>query len=75
MGKQREPEIYGPVMEIECDKCKKPVMILQMTPSMITFSVKCHRCGTVLEAKDWNHPGTPRKIEDEYYQKWQSETR
>lgn len=71
MGKQREPEIYGPVMEIECDKCKRPIAILQLTPSFITFSIKCHRCGEVVEAENWNHPGPPRKIEDESYRGWQ----
>lgn len=72
---ESEPEIFGHPMEIECDNCKKPVMIIQLTQSIVHFKVTCHRCGTVIETgmDGWNQPPDhQRRIEDESFREFQN---
>jgi len=66
-------DVFGPPMEIECDQCKKPLLNLQLTQSMVSFKATCHRCGTIVEAENWNQPADHfRRVEDENLKRWQN---
>lgn len=69
--KAEEDNLFSPVMEIECDQCKKPVLIVQLTPSVLNFNVTCHRCGSKMEGENFSHRRSAR-IMDENLKRWQN---
>jgi hypothetical protein len=63
---------FGPVMEITCSKCNKPVMRLQMIDSTVNFTCTCHHCGTEMEGENFTNKGI---VEDDNFRKWQASKR
>ena len=76
MNEVEDNDVFSPIMEIECDKCKKPVLMIQLTPSVVNFDVTCHRCGIKMEGTNFSHSKVrSNNVIDENMKRWQDKNK